>query len=42
MNTWQMIMELTESKKDSGDLFYGHIDEDEGIFICGLDRKSVV
>ena len=37
MNTWQMIRELTESKKDSGDLFYGHIDEDEGIIICGLN-----
>lgn len=37
MNTWQMIRELTESKKDSGNLSYGHIDEDEGIFICRLN-----
>lgn len=37
MNTWQMIRELTESKKDSGNLSYGQIDEDEGIFICGLN-----
>ena len=43
MNTWQMIRELTESKKDSEDLFYGHIDEDEGILICRLnpDDRSI-
>lgn len=37
MNTWQMIRELTESKKDSGNLSYGHIDEDEGILIRRLN-----
>lgn len=36
MNTWQMIRELTEAKKEFGKLFYGAVDEDEGIKICYL------
>lgn len=40
MNTWQMIKELTETKSVFGEVFYGHIDEDEGILICGLNPDN--
>ena len=36
MNTWQMIIELTETKSAFGEVFYGAVHKDEGIKICYL------